>query len=208
MQSEPPVASFWKLASGFVLYLLVVSIPISVVTLLDRQVMEGGIFEYGVTLSGILAYTIITFQFVLIARMPLLEKAFGFPALLRLHKAMAVVATFLVLLHMLLLVLSRGNWDLIFFPLVSWPVQLGRVAAICLIAILAISFGRRWIPVNQADWRWFHSALAWLILFTGFVHSFVMGSSFESLPLVAIWIGLLVVAVSSWVWRHYSFDAV
>ena len=203
MQSEQETAAVpvAKSPFGVLLYWLIVSLPAISVTLLDDQVFANGWIGYGVTLSGVVAFTVIALQFVLIAHVPWLDKWFGFAALLRLHKAMAVAAILLVVLHMILLVVSRGNWELIWFPLVSWPVQLGRVAMVCLVIILVISFGRRWVPVNNSDWRWFHGALAWLILLSGFVHSFVMGSSSDNLLLSAIWIGLLVVAVAFWGWR-------
>ncbi len=197
------IASWPLLVVGVGAYLLIVSIPILAVTWLDGQVLEGGWVAYGITVSGTVAFAMVVGQFMLMARITWFEQLYGFSLILWFHKAMAVIATLLVLLHMSLLVSSRGNWDLIVFPLASWPVQLGRFAAVCMAAILAISFWRRWMPVNDADWRWFHNALAWSILLSGFLHGFVMSSSFDNLLLSAIWTSYLMIAILAWIERHY-----
>ena len=174
-----------------------------VATLVDEQQLSKGWIHYGVTMSGIIAYAMISLQFVLAARIKWIVKPFGFPAVLRFHKTMAVLATSLVLVHLGLLVWSRGNWNLILSPWASWPIYLGRFAVVSLFTILGISFGRKWIPINNADWRWFHNALAWLILIFGFVHSLVMGSTFENFLLQAIWTGYFAIAILAWTWRRY-----
>ncbi len=200
---QPPdafgLASMWGVAA----YLLVVSVPALLATFGNEQVFANGIVDYGVTLSGIIAYTMISLQFVLAARIEWIEKPFGFPAVLRFHKTMAVVATLFVFVHMTFLVWSRGNWNLILNPWASWPIQLGRVAVVSLLTIIAISFGRRLIPINNSDWRWFHNALAWLILILGFVHSMVMGTSFENPMFAVIWTGYFAMAFLAWTWRRY-----
>ncbi len=169
----------------------------------DVQLLSNGLIDVAARMSGIVAYTMISLQFVLSARINWIEKPFGFPAVLRFHKKMAVVATLLVFVHVVLLVWSRANWNLVLNPWASWPIQLGRIALFSLLTILAYSFGRRLIPINDADWRWFHCGLAWLILILGFAHSMVMGSSFENSPFAIIWTGYFSIAILAWIWRRY-----
>ena len=52
---------------------------------------------------ALLGFTIVTLQFVLSARLRWIERPFGLDMLFRFHKAMAVFATALLLLHPLLL---------------------------------------------------------------------------------------------------------
>lgn len=189
------------------MYMFFALMPAMIATIIADKANPGSTIDYCVTVSGIIAYTIICLQFVLTARVARIEKSFGFPAMLRFHKIMAVVAAMLVFLHILLLVISRGNWDLVLFPFASWPIQVGRFAVVCFAALLVISFGRRWIPVHEADWRWFHNSLAWLILSSGFLHSTFTGSSFENLIFAVIWTGYLVVAVLAWSWRNFGRDS-
>jgi len=177
--------------------------PAAVATFADSQLFANGWVHYGATISGIITFTIISLQFVLAARIPWIVKTFSFKAVFRLHKSMAVVAMLLAVVHVGLLVWSRGNWNLLLIPLVSWPIQLGRITFVLLISLIVFSFGRKWIPINNADWRWFHNALAWSILIMGFVHSITMGSSFEGLLYALIWTGYFVIAISAWVSRKY-----
>ncbi len=163
-RQKPNSASSPTLLLGVAGYIFVVLVPAIVATFDGGQLLAHGMIQYGVTMSGVVAYSIISMQFVLVARFKWIVKPFGFPAVLRFHKTMAVVATLLTFVHVAMLVLSRGNWNVVLNPLASWPIQLGRVVVLALFAILAISFGRKLIPINNADWRWFHNALAWLIL--------------------------------------------
>ena len=200
---KSPNASAFTLLLGFAAYLFVVSAPAMMATIVDEKLLANGLAHYGVTMSGVIAYAMISLQFVLTARIKWIEKAFGFPAILRLHKTMAVVATLLVFSHVGLLVWSRGNWNLVLNPWASWPIQLGRVTVVSLLVILGFSFGRKLIPINNSDWRWFHNALAWTILISGFVHSVVMGTSFESSLFAMIWTGYFAIAILAWMWRWY-----
>lgn len=177
-----------------------------VATLSDELLLANGWVHYGATMSGVIAYAIISLQFVLAARIKWIVKPFGFPTVLRFHKAMAVVATLLVFVHVGLLVWSRADWNLVLSPWASWPIQVGRVTVLLVLTILVISFGRKLIPINNADWRWFHNALAWLILMLGFVHSVMIGSSFENLPFAMIWIGYFAIAILAWTGRRYFWS--
>ena len=129
IDESPKNASGPALLLGVAAYVLVVLLPAMVATFCDEQLLANGLVHYGVTISGVVAYAMISMQFVLAARIKWIVKPFGIPAVLRFHKTMAVMATLFVFVHLTLLVWSRGDWNLIWNPWASWPIQLGRVAA-------------------------------------------------------------------------------
>ena len=188
---------------GFSAYALVVLLPAIVATWQVAQPFDNGFAQYAATTSGVIAYAMISMQFVLAARFQWMVNPFGWSAVLRFHKTMAVVATLLVLVHVGLLVWSRGNWNLVLNPWAGWPIQLGRAAVFLILTILAFSFARPLIPINNSDFRWFHNALAWSILVSGFVHSMVMGSSFKNSSFAMIWIGYFAIAILAWLWQKH-----
>lgn len=191
---------------AFVAYSLLVSAPAVLATIVDEQLTENGIAYFGATVSGIVAYSIVCIQFVLAARFESIERPFGASVVFRFHKTMAIVATLLALIHLGLLIWIRGDWLLLLYAAASWPVQLGRVAGASLLITLVYSFGRKRIPMNNIDWRFFHSVLAWMILTSGFVHSIVMGSSFENPLFAVVWIGYFAFAILAWMhkWKLRS----
>ncbi|MFN3194293.1 MAG: ferric reductase-like transmembrane domain-containing protein [Aureliella sp.] len=175
--------------------------PAVVAALVDEQLATNGLAFFGATITAVLAYTLVSLQFVLAARFKWIERMFGASTVMRIHRSMAVVAMLLAVLHIALLIWHRGSWELLLFPSASWPIQLGRIAGLAMLITIGYSMGRKWIPINNADWKFFHAVLAWTILVSGFLHSMVLGSSFAS-PLFAIaWTGYFAVAIFSWLSR-------
>ncbi len=195
--------SLWML---FVTYSPIVSAPAVLATIVDEQLTENGLAYYVAVISGVFTYSMICLQFILAARFKWIERPFGASVVFQFHKTMAVVATLLALSHLALLMWVHGEWGLVLNPSASWPVQLGRIAGVSLLIMLGYSLGRRWIPMNNADWRFFHGVLAWVILAFGFVHSIAMGSSFESPLFAVVWICYFAFAIVAWVhkWKLRS----
>jgi len=192
-ESKGPTSS--RLLLGLLSYLLVVFFPSVLAVLADPEILASGSIYATFAISGISAYSIFAIQFVLAARFRSLLKLFGAPAILRLHRSMAIVATGFVFLHSGLLLWAKGSWDLLLSPWVGWPIQRGRIAVLALLVTVGISMGRKRIPINNADWRFFHGILAWTILLCGFLHSVVLGSSFKSPAFAIAWIAYFAVAV-------------
>ena len=187
-------------------YVLVILLPCIVASFVNQELTGNGRVYYSLMISGITAYAMISMQFVLAARIKWIVRTFGFRKVMRFHMAMAIVAAFLVFLHVGLLIWRIGNWNLLFDPWVIWPIQLGRIVVLALLTILAISFGRKLIPISYANWRWFHNALAWTILILGFFHSMILGTSFDNMAYAMIWIAYFAVAIIAWSWRRYYQD--
>lgn len=188
---------------GVLGYSFSVIAPFLVAALVDKRVLTGGFANWGMSMTGMTAFSIVAMQFVLMARIPWLEKSFGLTALFSLHKTMAIVAALLACAHIGFLLWRNGNWSLVLNPRVSWLIFFGRVSAATIIVILAFSFFRKHIPINNADWKWFHSFFAWTILVFGFVHSIAIGSSFETLPVKFVWTGYFAIAMLAWLYRNY-----
>ena len=188
---------------GVLGYSFSVIAPFLVAALVDKRVLTGGFANLGMSMTGMTAFSIVSMQFVLMARIPWLEKSFGLNAIFSLHKTMAIVAALLACAHIGFLLWRNGNWSLVLNPRASWLIFFGRVSAATLIVILAFSFFRKHIPINNADWKWFHSVFAWTILVSGFVHSIAIGSSFETLPVKFVWTGYFAIAMMAWLYRNY-----
>lgn len=182
----------------FLSYLAAASVPALVATFAGTELSSRGTLDYLVAISGIFAYTTVVLQFVLAARIDWIEKLFGVQRLFRTHKTMAVVATLSAVLHLCILLIVRGEWTLLLYAAASWPIQLGRIAGASLVLTLVYSLGRRWIPINNSDWRFFHSVLAWIVLLFGFMHSILIGVSFASPLFAVIWTVYFAVAILAW----------
>lgn len=115
------------MAAGLVrigLYLLVLATPLVVATAFGPSA-EGYAAELGMGFA-LLGFTILAMQFVLSARLKWVERPFGLDMLFRFHKAMAVFATVLLLLHPLLLAIGEGEATLLVGYAVPWPIWMGR----------------------------------------------------------------------------------
>ena len=174
------------------------------VALVDKRVLTGGFANLGMSMTGMTAFSIVAMQFVLMARIPWLEKLFGLTGIFSLHKTMAIVAALLACAHIGFLLWRNGNWSLVLNPRASWLIFFGRVSAATIIIILAFSFFRKHIPINNADWKWFHGFFAWTILVSGFVHSIAIGSSFETLPVKFVWTGYFAIAMMARLYRNFG----
>ena len=199
MQNQTRSVTFVSRSIGITCYLFAIVAPAVTAALYDEQVLDRSRVYLGLSTAGITAFAIIAMQFVLAARIPWIEEHFGFKAVLKLHKTMAVVAAILALVHVGLLVGSRENWNLVLSLRVSWPVFLGRFCVVALVVMLAYSFCRNRLPINNADWRWFHNVLAWTILLSGFGHGITIGASFENSVVTLVWIGYFLIAMAAWV---------
>lgn len=161
---------------------------------------------------ALLGFTIVTMQFVLSARLKWIERPFGLDMLFRFHKAMAVFATVLLLLHPVLLAAGGRGWAWLIGFDVPWHHWLGRVSLLVLIVHVSISWFRLALRLEYQRWRRWHNGLALLLLALGFVHSWNAGRDPSTGPLRFLWPGMVGVALAAylyhrvarpaWLWRH------
>ena len=79
-------------------------------------------------------------QFVLSAHLKWIERPLGMNMLFHFHKAMAILASLLLLAHLALLAIgNNGDWSLVLDPQVGWPIWLGRIALLIVLVHLLLA---------------------------------------------------------------------
>lgn len=183
------------------MYAAIVLLPLILVALLRPPTDHSFIYTVGKNLA-LAGFTILAMQFVLSARLKWIERPFGLNVLFYFHKAMAILASLLLISHPVLIAIGGHDWSVIFGPQVKWHIWLGRIALlIVLVHVLLASF-RFIIKLNYETWRFVHNLGAVLILALGFFHSWNAGGDFKIVWMKALWAVLLFVAVASYLWHR------
>ena len=122
------------------LYVAIVFSPLILVAM-DRPLTDHSfVYTVGKNLA-LMGFTILALQFVVSARLKWIERHFGLNVLFHFHKAMAVLASLLLISHPVLIAIGGDNWSVLFGPEVMWHLWLGRIALlILLVHVLLASF--------------------------------------------------------------------
>jgi predicted ferric reductase len=150
---------------------------------------------------GLLAFGILSLQFLLASRLPWIERPFGLDRLIRFHRSMGVTAAALLVAHPVLMTLS-GEPELLTKLSVPWPVQLGRVAVLVLFATVVVSLRRTALRIPYERWRFWHNVAAVGVLGLAFTHSFFVKGGIHTLLGRIFWIVLVSIALLAWSYRH------
>ena len=185
------------------IYILVLITPLCVWGALGPGGSHGFIGELARSFA-LLGFTIVAMQFVLSARLAWIERPFGLDMLFRFHKAMAVFAIALLLLHPVLLAAGEAGWPLLVSFAVPWHIWLGRGALLVLLTHVSLSWFRLSLRIEYERWRRWHNVLALLLLGLGFVHSWNAGHDLAADPLRFLWLGMLVVAVLAYSYHRIA----
>ncbi len=183
------------------LYLTAVITPLIAVIIFNPETEEGFFDNLGMSFA-LLGFTILSLQFILSSRIKWFERPFGLDIILRFHRAMAIFAVFLLLIHPLLLSAGSRGFSLLYGLDVSPFIWTGRGVLILLLIIIFISMYRVTIRMDFQRWLRVHSTLAIIILLGGFIHSFFTGMDFEKFPMKVIWILLLAQAMFFYVYHR------
>ncbi|MBY0493880.1 MAG: ferredoxin reductase family protein [Cyanobacteria bacterium] len=190
-------------AARVTLYVVLLALPLIVSTIV--QPSRAGPQTFLALLAdrfGILGFTIVCLQFVVAARLRWVEWPFGLDMLFRFHRSMAIVAGALLVSHPLLMVLD-GETDLVLALAVAWPIQLGRLTLVVLLAVIATSVFRRRLHLRFEQWRVSHNALSVTLLVLASTHSLFAGEDLSTWPMRAIWAGFVTGALAAYV--HHQF---
>jgi predicted ferric reductase len=152
---------------------------------------------------AIVAFTIISLQFVVAARLRWIEAPFGLDVLLRFHRAMALAAIGLLCLHPVLIA-SREGLALLTRWQARWPLWAGRVALLLLLVQAGTTFFRTLLRLRYENWRRLHNAVAISLLGLAFVHSLALGGDFESPTARSVWAALLLIASTAWLYARVA----
>ena len=152
-------------------------------------------------LCGLVASNLLLHQVLLMARVPLFERAFGHDALTRAHRLTGFWSFWLMLAHVVLVVVGyagaadRGLLAELWTMVVSFedmvPAALGTLA---LIGVVVLSLQRARRRVRYETWHLLH-LYAYAGIFLALPHQLSTGADFVSSPLAtAYWWGLWVLA--------------
>lgn len=147
------------------------------------------------------AFALVGLQVVLAARFRCIEWPFGLDMMFRFHKAMALVAGTLLVLHPIFLAWGRGSSRLLFATDVSWKVYLGRVALLLLLVNWFVSQFRQEVSLEFQKWRWVHNLLGLAVITLGFLHSFFIGHDLAHAGMQALWIAAMLAVVGVYVYH-------
>ena len=169
------------------LYLLCTISALVLLTIVRPHTDDGLIHQIGKN-CALVGFMILVMQTILASRFKWIERPFGMDMVIRFHKAAAVVAITLLLLHPPLVALGSYHWQLLNGLDIRWPVWLGRIAMLALLINVGTSLWRSRLNIKFESWRSLHNLLGIVILSVGFVHSYRIGGDLSALPMRAFWI--------------------
>lgn len=185
------------------LYVAIVLSPLILVALVRPLTDHSFVYTFGKNLA-LVGFTILAMQFVLSARLKWIERPFGLNVLFHFHKAMAVLASLLLISHPVLIAIGGGKWSVLFGPQVMLHIWLGRIALLILLVHVLLASFRFIIKLNYETWRFVHNLGAVLILPLGFFHSWTAGGDLQLASMKALWAVLLCAAAASYLWHRVA----
>jgi predicted ferric reductase len=190
-----PVTS--RAASLLLLIAFVLLAALPPLLILGTRQGDPPLYEIGKR-AALLAFGLLVLQVVLSARFRFADLALGLDTVMRLHRAIGILALLLLLAHpTLLVVASHGD-----IPFLKWQVLLGASALLVLAAGVLAALLFRFLGMDFNRWRAIHKAMI-LVVVLGAAHSRAIGQDLQSSPgLRAWWTALVTVAIGIFAWRN------
>jgi predicted ferric reductase len=178
-------AAFW-----IGLYLCAVVAPLVVLLPSTSPAGSGFAWETGIGF-GFAGLAMMAVQFLLTARFRRAAAPFGIDLIYYFHRYLAYGIVFVVLLHPLLLAWAKPAILASYDPReASWAMRTGFGSVLLLVAMVAVSAGRKLLRLPYEAWRISHLALAVGAVGLGFAHMAGIAHASAS-PLVrTLWIGI------------------
>ncbi|MFP4169356.1 MAG: ferric reductase-like transmembrane domain-containing protein [Desulfonatronovibrionaceae bacterium] len=186
--------------SRILLYMGIIIIPMSMVTIGGRGSAQGFIYELGRN-AGLVAVMILFSQVLLAARIKWIERPFGLDILLRFHKYMGITAAFLLLAHPLLLAAGSGRLDLLISLKQPVYIWLGKAGLVLLLAHTGFSLYSSRLNLQFETWRLIHDILAPVLIAVAFIHSLATGSDLQQPLMQGLWFVFLIIAAGVYGWH-------
>ena len=147
--------------------------------------------------AALTAFGLLCMQIVLAARLGFADRALGLGAIMRLHRAVGVVALVLLLTHPALLLLSTHGgipW--------RWDVVIGACALAILLAGVLAALLLRFIRLDYNWWRRTHRWIS-LAVVLGSIHGRAVGQELQSAGVArAWWASVLLLGLGAFIWRN------
>jgi predicted ferric reductase len=174
----------------------------------DLTGWASGLMSLG-RISGLVAAVLLLCQVVLMARVPLLERAFGQDRLARLHRLVGFTSFDLMVLHVVTIIWGYAAGDLLRTPATAWdltttyPGMLLAVAAtgcLCLVVVTSIRAARR--RLRYESWHLLH-LYAYLGVGLALPHQLWTGQQLTDSPAKTVfwWTAWGAAAAAVLVWR-------
>jgi predicted ferric reductase len=148
--------------------------------------------------AGLLAATIVFFQFALTARFKIFDRIFGFDRLIFFHMIMGTTAACIIILHPLLLYGSKV-YQLGAFRLELWPQMLGAAALTFLWVIAITSLWRNFLQLKFETWLTIHQ-LTFITALIVATHSVVLGSDLGPGWPLLLWLAIIAAYITTLIW--------
>lgn len=179
------------------LYLVLAITPLACFAALHPEADHPAVAEVGVD-CAVIGFTMLALQFVITARLRWVEAPFGLDVLLVFHRAMALLATLLLVIHPFLVAWGEGGWLLTRWH-VHWYIWAGRAALVLLLVQATSGVTRRVMRLPYERWRYIHNVVAPAILGLGFVHSVAAGDDPVGGGLL-VWGAVTAIAFGCWIY--------
>jgi len=191
-----------------VAYLVMIVVPLAMSVAGGRLLHESLTAELSLS-TGLVAASLLVAAFALPSRLRMLTSHLGIETLLRNHRAVAMTAAVLALLHVGLVLAADphrfGVLDLRSAPPRVWA---GSVATVALVLLVVLALSRRKRRVRYEGWRLVHIALSLVVVGGTALHVWWLQHLVLE-PDMAAWFGLLLVVVLGliayrWGWRPFQ----
>jgi predicted ferric reductase len=184
------VAFLWIVA-----YLLLTLLPLLVLLLHPVPSGRGFWTEFSVAL-GFIGLAMMALQFVLTARVNLIESSYGIDILLQFHRYTSLVAFFMVLAHPLILfIVQPETIQLLNFFEAPWRARMAVLATLAFLAMVITTIWRKQLKIPYEPWRASHTILAVLALGLGFGHAIGVGNYMGLFWKAVLWSGIMLVSL-------------
>lgn len=147
---------------------------------------------------GLVAAFLLMFQFVLSARLKLLDRAFGLDSLLRCHAVTGATAGVFAAFHPFLIFASEHH-ELGPFNPSQWPVLLGVGALVGLCIVVCTSLWRAFLDLPYGAWRIIHW-LTFVVVAAAGVHALVLGGDLAKAGPRIFWIVVIGLYAALFAW--------
>lgn len=136
--------------------------------------------------AALVGFSILAMQVVVAARLKWGEWPFGMGAVMRFHKAMALVGVLLLMMHPVLLAIG-SDASVVLPDRMPWHLLLGPTAIGLLMLNWTLSQFRQTLDFEFQKWRWSHNILGLAILACAFLHSYFTGGDLASPVMRVAW---------------------
>lgn len=188
----------WAAIARIVLYIVAVITPLALAAVLRPKTIDNFSCELSRSFA-LLAFSILSMQFLVSARLKWVERPFGLDMIFRFHKAMGVFAAALLIIHPILFAAGK-DWSLL---LSNDPyIVLAKIGLLILLILAFISIFRLVIKFEYEKWRSLHNIIAAPVLLIGFLHSWNLGSDVAKIPMRILWIGMLGMAALAYLYHR------